>query len=105
MRRCRLRDLRISLGRLPPGPENAITGAAGVEVGYATVMADQPRVVRTGVTAIWPARDVWQRPMFAGFHSFNRNGELTGAHWLAEQGGHCDHQSRVGVKKTEGPEL
>jgi hypothetical protein len=86
MRRCRLRDLSISLGRLPPGPENAITDVAGFEVGYSTVMADQPSILRTGVTAIWPAGDVWQRPMFARFHSFNGNGELTGAHWLAEQG-------------------
>jgi len=86
MRRCRLRDLGISPGRLPRGPKNGITDIAGVEVGYATVMADRPQVVRSGVTAIWPARDVWQRPMFAGFHSFNGNGELTGAHWLAEQG-------------------
>lgn len=87
MARMRLRDLGIRVGRLEPGPLNAITDVAGVEVGYATLVADAPAVVRTGVTAIWPgARDVWTRPVFAGIHSFNGNGELTGSHWIAEQG-------------------
>ena len=86
MRRCRLRKLGIVPGRLAPGPENAITDVVGTEVGFTTLVADRPRVLRTGITAIWPSRDIWQRPMFAGFHSFNGNGELTGAHWIAEQG-------------------
>src|SRR5581483_4568776 len=84
--RARVRALGISLGQLPPGPHNAITDVPGVEVGYATVIADRPRVLRTGVTVIWPCRDVWERPRFAGFHSFNGNGEMTGTHWIAEQG-------------------
>jgi len=85
--RPRLRELGIRVGGLPPGPLNAITDVAGAEVGYATLVVDAPAVVRTGVTAIWPgARDIWTRPVFAGIHSFNGNGELTGAHWIAEQG-------------------
>jgi len=87
MPRPRLRELGIHTGGLEPGPLNAITDVAGVEVGYATLIAETPSVIRTGVTAIWPgARDVWTRPVFAGIHSFNGNGELTGAHWIAEQG-------------------
>ena len=87
MARPRLRDLGIRVGRLEPGPLNAITDVADVEVGYATVVADAPAVVRTGVTAIWPGgRNIWTRPVFAGIHSFNGNGEMTGALWIAEQG-------------------
>jgi D-aminopeptidase len=85
--RMRLRDLGIKVGGLEPGPLNAITDIPGVEVGYATIIEDNPAVLRTGVTAIWPgARDILARPVFAGIHSFNGNGEMTGSHWIAEQG-------------------
>jgi D-aminopeptidase len=87
MPRARLRELGIRVGRLEPGPLNAITDIAGVEVGYTTLHHDSPRILRTGVTAIWPgSRNVWTRPVFAGTHSFNGNGEMTGALWIAEQG-------------------
>ena len=86
-KRARLRDLGIRVGRLEPGPLNAITDIAGVEVGYVTLVEDRPAVLRTGVTAIWPGgRDILARPVFAGIHSFNGNGEMTGSHWIAEQG-------------------
>ena len=85
--RARLRALGIQVGRLEPGPLNAITDIAGIEVGYATIIEDASAVLRTGVTAIWPGgRDVLARPVFAGIHSFNGNGEMTGSHWIAEQG-------------------
>jgi len=85
--RSRLRALGIRVGRLEPGPLNAITDVAGVEVGYATIIEDAPAVLRTGVTAVWPGgRDVLARPVFAGIHSFNGNGEMTGSYWIAEQG-------------------
>jgi len=87
MVRARLRDLGIATGSLPTGPLNAITDVAGVEVGYSTLIRDEPAVVRTGVTMIWPGgRDIWTNWRFAGFHSFNGNGEMTGTIWLAEQG-------------------
>jgi len=82
----RLRDLGITLGQMPPGPLNAITDVSGVSVGSATLIRDEPNVVRTGVTAIWPAADIFTDFCFAGFHSFNGNGEMTGTIWLAEQG-------------------
>jgi D-aminopeptidase len=87
MTRARLRDLGIIPGALPPGTFNAITDVAGVRVGYATVVRDTPHVVRTGVTAIWPrGPEIWTDYVFAGFHSFNGNGEMTGLPWIAEQG-------------------
>src|SRR5262245_20757038 len=87
MPRARLRDLGLMVGTLPPGPFNAITDVDGVRVGYATVIQDQPRIARTGVTAIWPrGREIWSDYVFAGTFSFNGNGEMTGLPWLAEQG-------------------
>ncbi|MFN6951287.1 MAG: P1 family peptidase [Albidovulum sp.] len=76
-----------------PGTWNAITDVPGVAVGYATLIEGQgPLVlgsgpVRTGVTAILPrpVQEV-QIPVFAGFHRFNGNGELTGVHYIAEAG-------------------
>jgi D-aminopeptidase len=46
-----------------------------------------PRVVRTGITAIWPrGSEIWTDHVFAGAFSFNGNGEMTGLPWVAEQG-------------------
>ncbi|MEE8535342.1 MAG: P1 family peptidase, partial [Kiloniellales bacterium] len=76
-----------------PGPGNAITDVPGVEVGMTTLIeGDGPLVVgqgpvRTGVTAIFPRGQadplgcVW-----AGLSSFNGDGEMTGALWIAEGG-------------------
>jgi D-aminopeptidase len=87
MGRARLRDLGITVGQLPAGPGNAITDVAGVRVGHSTIVRDAPSVARTGVTAIWPGgTDIWERAVFAGFHSFNGNGEMTGTIWIEEQG-------------------
>jgi len=87
MRRVRLRDLGITVGRLEPGPLNAITDIAGVRVGHATVVSDSPHVVRTGVTAILPrGEEVWTANAFAGVHSFNGYGEMTGTAWIEEAG-------------------
>ena len=87
MTRPRLRDLGISIGSFPPGPHNAITDVPGVSVGHTTVIHDAPRIARTGVTVILPREtDVGRDHCFAGFHSFNGNGEMTGTHWLKESG-------------------
>ena len=83
----RLRDLGISIGRLPTGPLNAITDVPDVWVGHSTLIYDEPRVARTGVTAILPRQGrIWRDPAFAGFHSYNGCGEMTGTHWIAESG-------------------
>ena len=86
MTKPRLRDLGIRLGQMPAGPLNAITDVAGVSVGVTTIIRDQPHVVRSGVTAVWPSPDVFTDFVPAGFHSHNGNGEMTGTIWLAEQG-------------------
>lgn len=87
MTRTRLRNLGITIGTLPPGPLNAITDVAGVWVGHKTLIYDEPRVARTGVTVILPrGQDTWSNHVFAGYHSFNGNGEMTGLPWLEESG-------------------
>ena len=83
----RLRDLGISIGRLPTGPLNAITDVAGILVGHATVIVDSPATVRTGVTMILPRQnEIWTNYAFCGWHSFNGNGEMTGIPWMDESG-------------------
>ncbi|MEY8839256.1 P1 family peptidase [Cribrihabitans sp. XS_ASV171] len=76
-----------------PGPSNNITDVDGVSVGYSTIVegdgalrvGDGP--VRTGVTAILPRRPKnLSIPVFAGYHNFNGNGEMSGAHYLDEVG-------------------
>jgi D-aminopeptidase len=87
MGRARVRDLGITIGRLPAGPLNAITDVPGVLVGHRTLIADTPRVIRTGVTMIVPRnRGIWTNYAFAGAYSFNGNGEMTGLAWLHESG-------------------
>ena len=89
----RARDLGIAVGTLPTGPLNAITDVAGVRVGHATIIeGDGPLVVgegpiRTGVTVILPHDgDPGREPVFAGSHTLNGNGEMTGLEWLRESG-------------------
>ena len=91
--RPRARDIGIRIGRLAPGPWDAITDVPGVRVGHATIVrGDGPLVVgegpvRTGVTVIVPHDgNVFLEPVFAGWHSLNGNGELTGTAWLDEVG-------------------
>jgi D-aminopeptidase len=87
MSRVRLRDLGVHLGQLPTGAHNAITDVAGVGVGHCTVVHDEPRVARTGVTLVQlrPPDDLASL-CYGAMHSFNGNGEMTGSHWLAECG-------------------
>ncbi len=89
----RARDLGIVIGDLPPGPLNAITDVAGVRVGHTTlVVGDGPLVVgegpiRTGVTVILPHEgEPGREPVFAGSHTLNGNGEMTGLEWVRESG-------------------
>lgn len=87
MSRQRLREAGIIIGTYPTGTNNAITDVPGVWVGHKTLIYDRPRVARTGVTVVVPrAGEIWGDHAFAGFHSFNGCGELTGMHWLQESG-------------------
>jgi D-aminopeptidase len=87
MGRARIRELGIRIGTLEPGPHNAITDVPEVWVGHTTVVHDQPRVARTGVTVILPRGGmVWKEAVFAGFFSFNGAGEMSGVLWIEESG-------------------
>ena len=89
----RARDLGIVIGLGRPGPANAITDVPGVRVGHATIIrGDGPLVVgegpvRTGVTmVVQHDGDTFTEPLFAGSHTLNGNGELTGLEWIREAG-------------------
>jgi D-aminopeptidase len=75
-----------------PGPLNAITDVAGVEVGHTTTIRGDGKLivgrgpVRTGVTAILPRGRRDASPVFAGYFSLNGNGEMTGTAWVEESG-------------------
>ena len=89
----RFRELGLSIGTLPPGPNNAITDVAGVRVGHVTLIEGEGPLVpgqgpiRTGVTVVIPHDgEIWTEPVFAGCHRLNGNGELTGLEWVRESG-------------------
>lgn len=83
----RLRDLGIGIGSLPTGPSNAITDVTGVKVGYSTIIEGEgASAIRTGVTVVHPHEEVGMKPLFAGAHRLNGNGELTGLEWVRESG-------------------
>ena len=87
----RARDLGIPFQGGSPGPLNAITDVAGVEVGFTTLIAGEGQLVegkgpiRTGVTAILPRGRKFD-PVFAAHHVLNGNGDMTGTHWVQESG-------------------
>ncbi|MGH8953141.1 MAG: P1 family peptidase [Acidimicrobiia bacterium] len=84
--RARLRQLGIAIGRLETGAANAITDVPGVLIGQATVIRDEPHVVRSGITMIVPREGVWTDYVYAGSHVLNGNGEMTGLIWVEESG-------------------
>lgn len=89
----RLRDFGFEIGRLRPGPLNAITDVSGVRVGHTTLISgDGPLVtgqgpVRTGVTAILPHGErVFQAMVPAAIAVLNGAGEITGRSQVDEYG-------------------
>ncbi len=87
----RARDLGVPFEGTP-GPLNAITDVPGVEVGQVTLISGKGKLevgkgpVRTGVTAILPRGKGNLMPVFAGFTTFNGNGEMAGAAFVEETG-------------------
>jgi L-aminopeptidase/D-esterase-like protein len=79
----RARDLGVPFEG-SPGPLNAVTDVAGVEVGMTTLISGDS--VRTGVTAILPRGKASNDPAMAGWFSLNGNGEMTGTTWVKESG-------------------
>ncbi|HEY3707023.1 MAG TPA: P1 family peptidase [Terracidiphilus sp.] len=91
MKTVRARDLGVPFDGTP-GPLNAITDVAGVEVGSTTLnwgegplrVGEGP--VRTGVTVVLPRGGKDTHPAYAGWFSLNGNGEMTGTTWVEESG-------------------
>jgi L-aminopeptidase/D-esterase-like protein len=87
----RARDLGVPFDGAP-GPLNAITDVAGVEVGFKSLVTGDGLLlrgkgpVRTGVTAILPRGKSDARSVFAGYFAGNGNGDMTGTHWVDESG-------------------
>ncbi len=76
-----------------PGENNSITDVAGVEVGYTTLIEGEGDLqvgkgpVRTGVTAVFPQGKAQAADaVFAGVFCMGGNGEVSGAHFITEQG-------------------
>jgi D-aminopeptidase len=81
----RARDLGLTPGVLAPGPLNAITDVAGVEVGQVTLVEGDS--IRTGVTAILPhGGDLFQDKVPAGISIANAFGKLAGSTQVRELG-------------------
>ncbi len=87
----RARELAIPFDG-DPGPLNAISDVAGVEVGHTTIIRGDGKLrvgrgpIRTGVTAILPRGKRNDSPVFAGHFALNGNGEMTGTAWVEESG-------------------
>lgn len=90
----RARDLGISFEG-DTGKYNAITDVENVTVGYTTIIEGQ--TARTGVTVILPRGKEDKTPVYAGIHSFNGNGEMTGALWVEESG---QLEGPIGITNT-----
>ncbi|TCP20637.1 L-aminopeptidase DmpA [Scopulibacillus darangshiensis] len=91
-KKIRARDLGLPFEGTT-GVYNAITDVPGVEVGTTTIIQGDGPVkigkgpIRTGVTAILPrGKQDTMNPIWAGFHSLNGNGEMTGMHWVNDGG-------------------
>ena len=87
----RERDLHLPIGGTP-GPLDAITDVAGVEVGHTTLISGSGALVvgkgpvRTGVTVVHPRGKENHDPVFAAWATLNGNGEMTGTTWVKESG-------------------
>ncbi len=82
----------VSIGRLEKGLCNAVTDVDGVRVGHKTIIREEGKpgavsgVARTGVSVIYPHKDIWAEPVYAGTSILNGNGEMTGCAWVDESG-------------------
>jgi L-aminopeptidase/D-esterase-like protein len=94
MKKVRARDLGIPFEG-GPAEFNAITDVPGVTVGYSTIIEGTD--ARTGVTIIHPRGRENFAPVYAGTHSFNGNGEMTGSAWI-EEGGFLE--GPIGITNT-----
>src|ERR1700730_2771864 len=83
--RPRASDLGLKVGILPPGPFDAITDVAGVQVGESTLIRGDN--IRTGVTAVLPhSGNLYREKVPAGIFVGNGFGKLTGSTQVDEIG-------------------
>ncbi|WP_103028605.1 P1 family peptidase [Salinibacter altiplanensis] len=81
----RVRDLGLAPGLFGPGPHNALTDVAGVQVGHRTLVEGDS--VRTGVTAIRPhGGDLFHDKVPAAVHVGNGFGKAAGVLQVQELG-------------------
>lgn len=76
----RLRQLGVTFGNLPVGKHNAITDIDGVRVGHVTLITGDD--IRTGVTAVLPRTDFWQKRVQGAAYTIHGNGQMTGGDWI-----------------------
>lgn len=91
MKRKKIRDLGVSLGRLPTGDKNCITDVKGVRVGQVTLYRPNDNETDdwacTGVTAILPhGGNVFREKVVAASYVFNGFGKSTGLVQVNELG-------------------
>src|SRR5438034_11789292 len=85
------RDLGVPFEGIP-GPLDAVTDVAGVEVGHRTLVVGSGKLVvgkgpvRTGVTAVFPRGQASTDAVMAGGVTMNGHGEMTGTTWGEESG-------------------
>jgi len=80
----RIRDYGVEIGRLQPGPRNAITDVAGVTVGHVTLSDENSQ---TGVTAILPHQgNIFKEKLIASSHVINGFGKTMGTIQMQELG-------------------
>ena len=100
--RPRENTLQLPIGGVP-GPLDAITDVAGVEVGHTTLVSGNGKLVvgvgpvRTGVTVVHPRGKANADPVFAAWFTLNGNGEMTGTTWVQE-GGYLE--GPIGITNT-----
>jgi len=88
LKRMRVRELGLRIGRFPRGRYNAITDVAKVRVGHATIIHDGhgSGPSRTGVTAILPNEDTFSRRVIGSGFVLNGSGEVAGMTQVLEWG-------------------
>ncbi|MBM4386379.1 MAG: P1 family peptidase, partial [Deltaproteobacteria bacterium] len=92
VKRKRLKDLGIRIGKFKRGRYNSITDVRGVRVGHFTVIEGEGRLVqgrgpvRTGVTAIIPRNNIYFERLVGGAFILNGAGEVSGVTQLMEWG-------------------
>jgi D-aminopeptidase len=87
----RIRDLGYAPGAIPTGPTNSILDVPGVAISQVTVSTSETlehgSTATKGLTVLHPrGAKNFTTPSYAGRHTFNGNGELTGSGQVADWG-------------------